>query len=284
MWNTLGFEKIKSHFEKIIKFGALNHAYIFTGQEMIGKRIFALELADKLSSSAGDTFNLNKIVIDPADSDSGSSISIENIRNLKNNLSLSSYGGKYKVAIINDAHLMTAEAQNALLKILEEPSPSTIFILITANPTQLLPTVISRCQEIRFPVHKPEIVKNYLSEIEISENQAEFLTNLANGRIGLVKNIIETKDFGKIKTVIEEFADLMKSDINGRFAIAQKMTDDKNKADLQGKLLYWILYLRTKSSEPKMTNILKGLLALYWKTTQPQLNLRLALESFLIQI
>lgn len=278
-WNTQGFNKIKIFFEGAVKSGYLNHAYLFTGQEMIGKRTFAGELAVYLAGAG--TADLNNIFIGPAESDSGKTIGIEEIRGIKNLFNLSSYGGGRKVAVINDAHLMTVEAQNALLKILEEPSESSIFILISANPSQLLPTVISRCQEIRFPAHSSEIVGKYLSFSNISAVQAEFMIKLSNGRIGLVKNAIENKDAAQIKGAVEELAKLTSGDINSRIATAQKIAED---SELQKKILYWILYLRTKKMETKTSKILRGLLLLYYKSTQPQLNLRLALESFLISI
>lgn len=99
--------------------------------------------------------------------------------------------------------------------------------------------------------------------------------------MGLVKNAIENKNTSQIKEAMEELAGLASADINARIAAAQKMAED---SDLQKKILYWILYLRTKKIEPKITKTLKGLLALYHKSTQPQLNLRLALESFLINL
>jgi DNA polymerase-3 subunit delta' len=283
-WQTLGFDKIKSHFDKLLKHGGLNHAYLFSGQEMIGKRTYALELAAKIADTPIGTADMNHKIIDPSDSESGQSISIENIRELKNFLNLSSYGGGMKTAIINDAHFMTVEAQNALLKVLEEPSQSTMFILVSASPILLLPTITSRCQEIKFPTHNPQIIKEFLSHSKISATQSDFIVKMVNGRIGLAKYIVESENHGGFKEAIEELAELLSSDLNVRFAIAQKLTEDKNKTEFQKKILFWILYMRTKTNDDKSGKILKNLLKLHYKSTQPQLNQRLALESFLVSI
>jgi DNA polymerase-3 subunit delta' len=279
----------------MISSGDFNHAYLFSGQEMIGKRSFALELAGKILNAPAGSVSPNRFILDPQDSESGKTIGIEGVRNIKNFLGLSAFGGGKKIAVINDAHLMTHEAQNALLKILEEPSPSSMIILISANPAELLPTVVSRCQEIRFPTPKPEIVIKFLSDAKISANQADFLVRLTNGRIGFIKSILEEKNSGEVKMAIEEFTGLMTSDINSRLMTAQKLVNfplnskdehevAKKKAELQKKILYWLLFMRTKPKDARSAKILKGLLALHYKSTQPQLNQRLALESFLVNI
>lgn len=148
-WQTIGFEKNKKLFESILQDGSFGHAYIFSGQEMIGKRTFAIELANMVTESSAP----NVLFVDAANSESGQTIAIEEVRKVKNFLSLSSYAGKHKFVIVDDAHLMTIEAQNALLKILEEPSASSVLILVTASPEALLPTIFSRCQETAFSPH-----------------------------------------------------------------------------------------------------------------------------------
>lgn len=77
---------------------------------------------------------------------------------------------------------------------------------------------------------------------------------------------------------------LIKSDINERLTIAQKLTDEKNKAELPKKVLYWMLYLRMRLNEPKTHKILKNLLVLYEVINKPQFNQRLALENFLVSL
>ena len=77
-------------------------------------------------------------------------ITIDSIHNLKRALTWKSFSGGYKVCLIDDADKMTLQAENALLKTLEEPTPDTVIILITGKPYRLLPTVLSRCQHLQF--------------------------------------------------------------------------------------------------------------------------------------
>src|SRR3989344_2267318 len=291
-WQTIGFDKNKKFFETVIKNGQLGHAYLFIGQEMIGKRTFALELAHFLLRGSASKYleaeplsNTDILFVNSANSESGQTISIEEARKIKNFVSLSPYAaGPYKFIIVDDAHLMTAEAQNALLKVLEEPNPSSIFILVSANSESLLPTIVSRCQEIKFQPHPRELAESILANAKLSKTNHDFLADFANGRIGLIKKIIEEKSFDEVKDSVEEVMHLIKSDINERLTIAQKLTDEKNKAELLKKVLYWMLYLRTRLNEPKTHKILKNLLVLHETISKPQFNQRLALENFLVSL
>ncbi len=281
-WQTIGFDKNKKFFESVTESGRLGHAYLFSGQEMIGKKSFALEMAGLITGSAN--VNQDILLVDPTSSESGRSIMIEEVRKIKNFVSLSPYAGRYKFVIIDDAHLLTVEAQNALLKVLEEPGPSAILILVTANPKSLLPTIISRCQEIKFPPHPKAVMAGVIEHSGLSKINAEFLVDFAAGRIGLIKRIVQDKSFDDVRDSVEELMHLIKADINERLAVAQKLTDEKNKTELPQKILYWTLYLRTRLDEPKSHKILKGLLALHEIISRPQFNQRLALESFLVSL
>jgi DNA polymerase-3 subunit delta' len=283
-WQTVGFDKIKGFFERMLENGQLSHAYVFSGQEMIGKRTFALELARLTSGADPNAINPDVLFVDSASSESGQTITVEEIRRIKNFVSLSPYIGSYKFVVINDAHLMTTEAQNALLKVLEEPSPSSILILVTANPTSLLPTIVSRCQEIKFLPHPKKIVDEILKNSGLPKTKIEFLAEFSNGRVGLVKMIIKEKSFDEVKDAVEELMRLVKADINERFTIAQKLGDEKNKPDLAKKVLYWLLYARMRIAEPRARGILRGLTDLHGIITQPQFNHRLALENFVVSL
>lgn len=165
--------------------GKMPHAMLFTGVDGIGKRSAATAFAmvcncsgDKVSIAAeapgaagmpGDAVNVaascgrcrscRKIQVDshpdiirmePA----GQYIRIAQIRELLGTLAMKPYEAKLRVVIISDAHAMNPEAGNALLKILEEPPESTILILTASGTADLLPTIVSRCQQIRFnPCH-----------------------------------------------------------------------------------------------------------------------------------
>lgn len=276
----IGFEKQTVFFNRAAAGGRLSHAYLFTGQETLGKRTFALALASRLNGTEFDTLSIDPVT----GSASGQTIGIGEIRQIKNFLSLKPIFGDRRFVIINDAHLMTDGSQNALLKILEEPGPAAVIILVTANPEALLPTVISRCQEMRFPPHPREIITRLLEDSRLPQKHQALLVELANGRAGLVKSIVDNQSFAEVKAAIVELSDLLKGDLESRFRYAQKMSVDENRQPLTRKVLYWILYCRTRLGEPKTGRLLKNLLTLQNTLSQPQFNQRLALENFLVKI
>jgi len=159
--NIIGNERNKETLKNIIQKGNVSHSYIFSGQEGIGKYLFAREFAKGIlcldgknrpcgkcksclemeNSNNPDFFELN------AD---GNSIKIDQIRNINKKVLEKPIVSKRKVYIINDADLMTKEAQNSLLKTLEEPPEYVIIILVASNDNMFLNTIKSRCIKISF--------------------------------------------------------------------------------------------------------------------------------------
>ncbi|MDO8655820.1 MAG: AAA family ATPase [Nanoarchaeota archaeon] len=149
----------KRYFESTVKNGHLNHAYLFCGPEGIGKKMFAYDLfrlVNKREPAGDPDFKL----LTPRLEEDETKIYIEDIRDLKSYLSLKPYYGPYKFVLINDADRLVPEAANAFLKMLEEPSPFTVIILISSKPKSILPTVLSRCEKVQFlPSGEKEIDK-----------------------------------------------------------------------------------------------------------------------------
>ncbi len=168
-WNTTGFGKNKKYFETAVKNGNLSHAYLFSGPEGIGKKMFAYDifcLVNQREPEGDPDFKL----LTPRLEEDETKIYVEDIRNLKSYLSLKPYFGPYKFVVINDADRLVPEAANAFLKMLEEPSPFTIIILVSSKPKFILPTVLSRCEKIQFlPSSEKEIDK------ETAQAIAEFV-------------------------------------------------------------------------------------------------------------
>jgi len=109
-------------------------------------------------------------------------IQIGQIRDLRLALTRSVSGGKKRVVIITEADMMNAQAQNAFLKTLEEPNPNTLIILTSSNITRFYPTILSRCQEIRFDILSSEEIREALMERNnLPEDQADFLSRLSSG-------------------------------------------------------------------------------------------------------
>ena len=143
------------------------HALLFVGREGIGKKRVALLSAAMFLCSRGgcESCRVCKKVFSGVHPDvrleypkGKRSILIDQVRELKEWAFMTPMEGERKVAIIDDAHLMKTEAANALLKTLEEPPDGTLFILVTSEPSRLLPTIVSRCQIVRFtPLKREEV-------------------------------------------------------------------------------------------------------------------------------
>ena len=274
-WQTFGFEKQKQLFERLIESGQLAHAYLFTGPEMIGKQTFARDLANMLASQA-DVFVLDTL------KDNTDSLGIDEIRRLKQFMSLSPYASARKVALINDAHLMTVEAQNALLKVLEEPSSSSQLILVTDQPGCLLETISSRCQAIEFTTHPDIIVNSILTKQTLTQIQQTFLLTLVKGRTGLLKTLLEKQGLIKLKQILEQLAWLSTADLNQRFQWVQTSSVDDRQ--LKHALLLWLLYAHCQKPLHKHKRLLRNLLNTYSMVQRPGQNTRLVLEQFILRI
>ena len=158
--NIIGNEKIKSYLQEFINNKAISHSYLFSGQDGIGKKLFAREFAKMIlclsdnkpcnSCSSCIKFDSNNnpdfLQIEP----DGNSIKISQIREMQKNVYEKPILSNKKVFIIDESEKMTEEAQNSLLKTLEEPPEYMVIILISSNENKLLNTIKSRCLKINF--------------------------------------------------------------------------------------------------------------------------------------
>ena len=192
--------------------GNIPHALLFSGIDGIGKKKTALAFTmaincqtmpirpsreTECSEPCGACRPCKKIVagqhpdvlvLEPEKS----RIKISAIRDLARALTVKPYEARQRVVIIDQAHAMNPQAGNALLKLLEEPPAKTILILIAVNTFSLLPTIVSRCQQVRFkPIPEPVLVE-YLRQKGIPFDTAEILGKLANGSYAKANDLAET--------------------------------------------------------------------------------------------
>ncbi|HLD31456.1 MAG TPA: AAA family ATPase [Patescibacteria group bacterium] len=165
MEEIIGHENIWAYFSQVIERGAISHAYCFVGPEQVGKKCLARKLAANLLSCAEEKLEVNPDfffvtrLFEEKTEKTKKDITVAQMRDLRQVLSRHSFLGGYKVAIIEGAEDLNAEAANALLKTLEEPTEKTVIILLTNDETFLPETIRSRCQSIFFqPVAKDKIV------------------------------------------------------------------------------------------------------------------------------
>jgi len=186
--NIKGHKRIREQLTRSLEGGRTGHAYLFSGREGVGKRLVALEFSMALleTKEERDILRVFKGIhpdfreVEPE----RGLISIEKIREAQEWLSLAPMEGKRKVLLVNEAHTMNREAANAFLKSLEEPPPSSTIILITSRASQLLPTILSRCQILRFAPLTDREVKEILVEKGIDPSQAEEIVPMAQGSAG----------------------------------------------------------------------------------------------------
>ena len=216
-----GQEKAIHILQCAIQNGHIAHAYLFAGPEGVGKKQTALALAQYLNCAAPDLNTFTScgncpsciqsvsgsqpdiLMLEP----DGASIKIEQIRTLLSKVSLRSYENAYKVIIINDAHLMTEQAANCLLKTLEEPTDNTVFILITAQVQNLPVTILSRCQQISFHLLSPSVIQDILQKLHPErQSQIGLVTALAKGSVSTAENLLANEEIAGAR---QEFYDLL---------------------------------------------------------------------------
>lgn len=158
---VVGQEHVTTTLRNAIAQGRISHAYLFAGSRGVGKTTTARILAKALNCEIGPTPSpcgkcsscqeiANSISIDVYEIDGASNRGIDEVRSLRENVKYAPSRGKYKIYIIDEVHMLTTEAFNALLKTLEEPPPHVVFILATTQPNRIVPTILSRCQRFDF--------------------------------------------------------------------------------------------------------------------------------------
>lgn len=210
--NIIGHEEIIKHLKNSIKTGKVSHSYIFTGEPGSGKKLLAGTYAMTLQCEADGTepcqkcdsckkaIGKNHPDIIMVNHEKPGTISIDEIRDqVINDVAIKPYCSPYKIYIIADAQMMTVQAQNALLKTIEEPPEYAVIMLLTDNVDSLLPTIQSRCVRLDLKVVDDSLVKSYLMErLHIPDYQAEIDTSFAQGSIGRAKAAATSEEFSKM--------------------------------------------------------------------------------------
>lgn len=289
----LGHQKQWQFLKRIAKLGELPHALLFCGEEKLGKKTIAFEFVKLI---CGENFfereNPDFIFIQPEDKE----IKIAQIRELCWRLALKPYSSPIKCAIIDQAHLMNEDSQNSLLKTLEEPKGETLLILITQSPQLLFPTILSRCEVIKFyPVRKAELEK-YLQEQGFSAKDLEETVELSQGKPGAAIDFVkEPQKLELRKKNIEKFIKISKNDLFFRFQYAKELSQDSSK---QKEVLgIWLFFLRKvlisklqnnetfkEYSISKLKNFIQQIQNTIFLLSTTNVNPKLALEVLMIEL
>lgn len=259
--NIVGHESIKKILENNIKTKNILHSYLFIGEEGIGKQTLGKEFAKAVLCNSEDEkpcdtckpcveFNTKNNVNFTIINEEEVAIKIDQIRNMQVKIAEKPLNSDYKIYLINDADLMTTEAQNCLLKTLEEPPEYIVIILITSNENKILNTIKSRCMKIYFNKLENSDIKKILEErFEVSDINDSFL-DAASGSIKkalLIKeNSSEYEQINKIFDIIDK--ENLVNFINSASAIYESKDDIYNILDYINIILDIKIKKNTKDS------------------------------------
>ncbi len=237
------------------------HAYLITGPEQIGKMTLARTMAQALNCTAeahlrpcGECRACNLIQLDkhpdvrvilPDLSDRGAqSIKIDAIRRLQQDLSLSAYEARYKIALLKRFDTANLNAANAFLKTLEEPPRNVILLLTATDGDTLLPTITSRCRTIGLrPLPTDLIEETLMTRHHIQPNEANLLANLADGRLGwAVRAHEEPARLQQRQTQLDTLHQALHATVVARFALAESLA--RKTEALPSLLRTWLSWWR----------------------------------------
>ena len=177
---VVGQEHVVTSLENAIRSDRVHHAYLFSGPRGVGKTSLARILAKSLNCFKGPTLSpcgkcpscieiTKGQSLDIIEIDGASNRGIDDIRTLRENVKLSAANSRYKIYIVDEVHMLTQEAFNALLKTLEEPPTHVKFIFATTHPHKVIPTILSRCQKFQFNLISLENIVGKLKKIAVEE-------------------------------------------------------------------------------------------------------------------
>ena len=211
--DIVGQEQLKEHLQNAISMNKVSHAYIINGERSSGKEFVAKIFAMTLQCEKGGTepcgechsckqaMSNNQPDIIFISHEKPGSIGVEDIRGqINNDIGIKPYSSPRKVYIMNEGEKMTVQAQNALLKTLEEPPEYAVIVILTTNLETLLPTILSRCVVLNMKPVKDEQIKSFLmKEMEIPDYKADVCVAFARGNVGKARLLAKSEEFDKVR-------------------------------------------------------------------------------------
>ncbi len=217
----LGHEQIKEHFTNAVQTGKISHAYILSGEAGMGRKSLAHAFVLSLLCEKGlpqpcmqchackQVLSGNHPDLIHVTHEKPASIGVDDIREqINDTIMVRPYSSYYKIYIVDEAEKMTVQAQNALLKTIEEPPSYAVILLLTTNPDAFLQTILSRCVQLKLKPLRDSVVKEYLIQsLQVEESQAEIYAAFARGNLGKAIHLAESEDF---KQMYEQLMKLLK--------------------------------------------------------------------------
>lgn len=240
--DVIGQQQIKEHLQNALSTGKISHAYIINGEKSSGKEFIARVYAMALQCEEGgeepcqechsckQALSGNHPDIIRIVHEKPNVISVDDIRaQVNSDVAVKPYSSPYKVYIISEAEKMTVQAQNAILKTLEEPPAYAVILLLTDNVNSLLPTILSRCVVLNMKPVSDAMVKEYLcSQLQVPDYKAEVCAAFARGNVGKAKMLATSEDFESIKAeALSLLKYIQEMDLNEIVAAVKKITEYK---------------------------------------------------------
>ncbi len=253
----VGHKEIIRHMQTAIRMDKVSHAYIISGETGSGKRMLASAFAMTLQcekhgedpclecSSCKKALNANHPDIITVTHEKPNSIGIEDIRSqLVEDVQIKPYIGPRKIYIMPEAEKLTLQAQNALLKTIEEPPAYAVILLLTSNIETFLPTITSRCVKLSLRPVEETMVKEYLMEtMHLPDYEAQMDASLSHGNVGKAKQIAESEEF--MEMTDQAFRVLRNSGDLELYELVEKIKElSTNKQNIYEYLDLFIMWFR----------------------------------------
>ena len=214
--DILGHEQIIAHLQNAIEEDKVSHAYIFNGPEASGKMMLAEAFAMALQCegegkrpclecrSCRQAADHNQPDIIYVSHEKPNTIGVDDIRTqINNDIDIKPYSSRYKVYIVDEAQKMNQQAQNALLKTIEEPPAYAIILLLTTNADSFLQTILSRCITLNLKAVEEDKIKEYLMKhYQIPDYQADICAAFSQGNVGKAIQLASSEEFGELKASV----------------------------------------------------------------------------------
>lgn len=217
--DIIGQEQIKEHLHTALTRNQISHAYVICGERSSGKeyiaRLFAMALQCEKRGGTDENVLIpcnechscrqalsdNQPDIIRVQHEKPNTIGVEDIRTQVNqDIVIKPYSSPYKIYIINEGEKMTPQAQNALLKTLEEPPAYAVILILTTNMEAMLPTILSRCVSLHLkPAPDHEIRKYLMEQLQVPDYKADVCVAFARGNVGKAKALATSEEFDNIK-------------------------------------------------------------------------------------
>lgn len=252
---VVGHCDVKQRLESSVLNGKVSHAYIFAGKRGVGKTSMAKAFAHVLTDES--VADITVVTNEHYNVDTKSNIvAVDTVRAASADMYMKPYLSDKRVFIIPDAEKMNAQAQNALLKIFEEPPGYCVIILIAQNDNMLLPTIRSRAVTIRFGALSDSQVKNYVAKNGV--NASDVIVRLASGSIGMALELCENEE---LSDVLNTFVEMFKQIGNGSASCTYALIDylQKEKKNYEALFDIMLVMLRDTMLGCKTDLVIPGL-------------------------